>query len=148
MVRFTFKYLKPVALFLAIVVLFQCCVVYDKKPVSIRKAVNANHKEIKYIKIEMVSGEKLIVNSIYYKGNDLFYSKKVESREKIENSDFYRTGNFIAEVKIDEDKIVKIKLHNKEKSIICSVLLIFLGIPIIISGIALIVVAAQGYSLD
>jgi len=131
MIRFTFKYLKPVALFLSIVVLFQCCVVYDKQPVSIDQAINKDHKKAKRIKIEMVDGQKLIVDSIYYKENDLYYSKKVEYREKIENSEFYRTKMYTAEVKIGEDKIVKIRLHNKEKSSTHSILLI-LGIPIVI----------------
>jgi len=72
MIRFTFTYLKPVALFLAIVFLFQCCVVYDKKPVTIEEAINKDHKKQKRIKIEMTGGEKHILDSIYYQNSELF----------------------------------------------------------------------------
>jgi len=143
MIRFTLKYLKPIALFLSVMVLFQCCVVYDKQPVSIRKAINKNHDRVKWIKIEMLDGQQLIADSIYYKGNDLYYSKQVKSREKIENSDLYRTGKFTAEVKIDEDKIVSIQFHNKGKSIGFSVLI---GISIFIIGFVIIGGAANGFS--
>jgi len=68
MTRFTFKYLKPVALFLAIVFLFQCCVIYDKKPVSIDEAVS----EAK-VKIITNDGEKLIFNDIYHKSDGKLY---------------------------------------------------------------------------
>jgi len=116
MIRFTFIYLKPVALFLAVLVLFQCCVVYDKKPVTVEEAIDKDHKKAKRIRIDMVDGEKLIADSIYYKENNLYYPKKVKSREKIENSEFYKSKSYIAEIRIDEDKIKDIWLQNRRKS--------------------------------
>ena len=71
MTRFTYIYFKPVALFLSIVVLFQCCVVYDKT-VTVEEAINKNHKRYGRIKNEMTEGKKLILDSIYYKENELF----------------------------------------------------------------------------
>jgi len=44
MIRFTFKYLRPVALFLAIVFLFHCCKVYHKETVSVEQAINTEAK--------------------------------------------------------------------------------------------------------
>jgi len=68
MIRITYTYLKPVALFLAIVLLFQCCVIYDNKPVNIDEAV-AKAK----VKIITNDGEKLIFNDIYYKSDGKLY---------------------------------------------------------------------------
>ena len=144
MTRFTFKYLKPIALLLSVLVLFQCCTVFDKRPVSIKKAINKDPEQVKWILIKTHDGQKLIVNSIYYKGDDLYYSKEVKSREKIENSDLYRTKIFMAEAKIDENNIAIIKLHNKGKSITRSVLL-GLGIPIlIIVGYTSYIISTEG----
>ena len=70
--KFTINRLKPIVLFLSILVLFQCCVVYDKKPVTIEEAVNVDHKIVKPIKVEMEDGERIIVDSLYYKENELF----------------------------------------------------------------------------
>jgi len=40
MIKFADTYIKPIAIFLSIIVLFQCCIVYDKKPVTIDEAIN------------------------------------------------------------------------------------------------------------
>ena len=77
MTRFTFSYLKPVALFPSIVVLFRCFRVYGKTSVTIEKAVNVDHEKIKHIRIDMVYGAILFIDSIYFKGDDVCYNKKV-----------------------------------------------------------------------
>jgi len=139
MIRFTFTYLKPVALFLSIVVLFQCCVVYDKKPVSIEEATNINHKIVKRVKIEFIDGYKLIFDSIYYKKNELHglltkSNKRIKSEitEDIYPPEYsysiYVKSKF--EIQIDEEKIKQIKLHNKNRTIELN-----FWIPVIIVGL-------------
>ena len=131
MIRFTFTYLKPVALFLAILVLFQCCKVYDKKSVTIEEAINVDHKKVKRIKIDMLGGEKYILDSVYYIENELYGLVKKPNEDKViptwtetkytnDSVPFTYTHSRIewhkSEIKIDEDKIVKIRLHNIAKS--------------------------------
>jgi hypothetical protein len=77
MIRFTFKYLKPVALFLAILVLFQCCKIYDKQPVTVEQAISD-----KRVKIITTDGSEYVFDNIYYKDNGLLYGipRKKESQ--------------------------------------------------------------------
>ena len=119
MIRFTFTYLKPVALFLSMVVLFQCCKVYDKTPVTIEQAINIDHKKVKRIKIDLVGDKKLILDSIYYKKGQLYGLMKVTKKTKVtqEYGQVWteREKNKI-EIEINEDEIIQIRLHNKAKS--------------------------------
>ncbi len=81
MVRFTFKYLKPIALFLSITFLFQCCKIYDKKPVTIEQAMSENR-----IKIITKDGREYIFDKIYYKNDSLLYGlmrKKTSDTKEI-----------------------------------------------------------------
>jgi len=81
MVRFTFKYLKAVALFLSIVILFQCCIIYNKKPVTVDQAIDENR-----VKIITTDGRKYVFDSIYYKSDSLLYGirrKKTSYTEEI-----------------------------------------------------------------
>ena len=57
MIRFLNTSLKPISLFFIIIILFQCCKVYDKKPVTIERAINKDPKKEKRIKIEMAMGD-------------------------------------------------------------------------------------------
>ena len=123
MTRFTYKYLKPVALFLAIVFLFQCCKIYDKRPVTVEKAITVNHKKVKRIKIDMFDNKKLVLDSIYYKDNELF--------------GFLTRKNI--EVNINEDKIIQIRLYNSKKSKTGTVFLVFGSI---VTGIIILVSVA------
>ena len=68
MVRFTYKYLQPVELFIAIAFLFQCCKVYNRETVSIEEAVGHGKEGIKIIAND---DRKFYFNSTYYK-NDTF----------------------------------------------------------------------------
>ena len=79
MVRFTFKYLKPVALILAIAILFQCCKIYDKHPVSLEQAMTKTR-----MKITTTDYKYYLLDSIYYKpdGNLYGVSKKNVDRTK------------------------------------------------------------------
>jgi hypothetical protein len=119
MTRFTFACLKPVALFLSMIVLFLNCKVYDKTPATIEQAINKDHKKAKRIKIEMVDGEKIILDSVYYKDNELF-GLLAKSKEKSTSS---KASNVKEEVKIDKDKITQIRLQNRAKSITGTVFL-------------------------
>ena len=96
MVRFTYKYLKPVALFLAIAVLFQCCKVYDKRPVILDYAINKTQ-----LKITTTDGKKIVFSSIYYKNDSLLYgmtSKKtydtLETKIPIEKIKVQKTVSY------------------------------------------------------
>jgi len=68
MIRFIFKYLRPVALFLSIAVLFQCCKIYDKQPVTLEQAINESR-----LKIKAIDGGKYIFDDIYYNNDSLLY---------------------------------------------------------------------------
>jgi hypothetical protein len=116
MIKFTFNYLMPVTLFLSIVVLFQCCAVYDKKQVTIEEAINKEHKEAKYIKI--ISKRKHYKSecryeSIYYKDNVLYGVITIPARPETIwiNGVQFPTGpeeKYVAQ--INEDEIVRIYL--------------------------------------
>ena len=66
MIGFTFKYLKPVALFLSIAILFQCCKIYDKQPVTVEQAISE-----KRVKIITNDGREYVFDHIYYKNDSL-----------------------------------------------------------------------------
>ena len=115
MINLNFKYLKPIALFLAIVVLFQCCVAYDKQPATIDETIKKNHKIQKRIKIEMIDGTKLILDSIYYKDNELYGLRtkpKVKTYAKYDEGTYTKYERIKIEVKIEEDKIIQIQISN------------------------------------
>ena len=131
MIRFTFTYLKPIALLLSVVVLFQCCKVYDKQSVSIEQAINKDPKKAKRVKIEMDDGEKIVLDSIYYKDNELY---GLLSKPK-ENSTSAKAMKVKEEIKIEEDKIVQIRPQNRAKSITVTVFImagsVFAGLIIL-----------------
>ena len=126
MTKFTFKYLKPVALFLSIVVLFQCCKVYYKEPVSVDEAMN---NKLKKVKIITTDDRELKFDSIYYK-NDKLYGLLRAKKGK-------------SEIIIKEESIKEIYFLNPNKSAGFTLLLIF-GVPIAISGIWAIIECADG----
>ena len=82
MIGFTFKYIRPIALFLAVLVLFQCCKIYDKQPVSVEQAISE-----KRVKIITTDGKEYIFDNIYYKSDSLLYGsikiKKSDTKEII-----------------------------------------------------------------
>lgn len=81
MIRFVNKYLKPVALFLSFIVLFQCCKIYDKKTVTVEQAISE-----KRIKIITKDGREYIFDRIYYKNDSLLYGltrKKTSDTKEI-----------------------------------------------------------------
>ena len=116
MISFTFKYLKPVALFPAVAILFQGCKVYSyhKETATIDEAINSDLKRVKVIAYD---GRKYEFDSIYYK-NEKLYGLLV--KEKFE-------------VLIYHETIREIHLYNAKKSRGLSALLSF-GIPLTIIG--------------
>jgi hypothetical protein len=120
MIRFTFKFLKPVAIFLAIAVLFQCCKVYHKDPISVDVAVS---NEVKRVKVITNDDRVYVFDSIYYKQDKLYgLSAKKDKSELL----------------IIEESIKEIHLYNPGKSTGMTVLLI-LSIP---AAFAVIVIIA------
>ncbi len=126
MIRITCKYLKPVALFLSIVVLFQCCKVYYKEPVSVDEAMN---NKLKRVKIITIDDRELEFDSIYYK-NDKLYGLLRAKKGK-------------SEVPIKEESIKEIYFLNPNKSAGFTLLMIF-GIPLGIIGIMYLVAISDG----
>jgi hypothetical protein len=96
--------------------------VYDKRPVSIEKAINVNPKKVRYIKVDMFGNKKLILNSMYYNDNQLY---GVLAK--------YKKGNSI--VKINEDQIIRIRLYNNAKSISGTVFLVIGCLGLIVAGL-------------
>jgi len=103
MIRFTLKYLKPVSLLLVIVFLFQCCKAYDMHPTLIENAVGSQKK---YVKIVTVDDREFLFDSIYYKNEVLYGTKKKSTKKNI------------LEIKLREDEIKEVYIHvlNREKS--------------------------------
>lgn len=104
MIRFTLKYLKPVALFLSVIVLFQCCVIYDKKPVNIDEAV----AETKKIKIITNNGETISFENIYYKSDGNLYG--LSSKNMIDTLEIK-----IPKTQIKEFRVITNQNRAKEK---------------------------------
>jgi len=125
MIRFTFTYLRPIALLLSIVVLFQCCKIYDKRPVSVEAATK---NKIKRVKIITIDDRILVFDSIYYKEEKLYGMSKAKEIK--------------AEVLIKEESIKEIHLYNSKKSITATVFLV-LGsawvFALLVSGVVLII---------
>jgi hypothetical protein len=118
MVRFTYKYLKPVALFLSIAVLLQCCKVYYKKPVSIDEALKS---DIKRVKIITTDDRVFVFDSIYFAHDRLYgHLIKIKGQNKTE-----KVG-----IGIKEDTIKEIFLYSKKKSKGLTAALLVVGIPI------------------
>jgi len=128
--RFTFKYLKPVAVFLIIAFLFQCCKAYDLKLTPIEKAVGPQKK---YVKVVTVLGEEILFDSIYYRNNQLYglvkESKHTERRE----------------IELQEDSISQVQIHvlNKPESNRRTLMLIVIPVTII-GGIILVGILVFG----
>jgi hypothetical protein len=106
MIRFTFKYLKPVAFFLSVVVLFQCCKIYDKRPVTIDHAINETR-----VKIITTDDRKYVFDNIYYKSDSLLYGIMRKNK------------SFTEEIIIPIETIKEIHLYNRKKSITATVFL-------------------------
>lgn len=131
MVRFTYKYLKPIALFLSIMVLFQCCKVYDKRPVSIDQALNVDHSKVKRIKVDMFGSKKLVLDSIYYKNGEPYGLLSKSTKKNL------------MEEKIEEEEIIKILLYNQKKSTTATVFAVVVPVT---AGLALFIAIAFAFS--
>lgn len=118
MIRFTYTYLKPVALFLSIAFLFQCCSVFVKKRITIEEAINKDDEEAKYIKI--------ITKSKHYRGEyqyeSIYYKDKVLYGINKTHETFRKNGQVIPigpeeiyEEPINEDHIKRIYLLTPRK---------------------------------
>ena len=146
-IRFTFIYLKPVAFILSVIVMFQCCVTYDKKSVSIDQAINKNHKIQKRIKIESKYEYIMILDSIYYKDNELYGLRtkpKVKTYAKYDEGTYTKYERIKIEVKIEEDKIVQIRISNTSISRGRTVGLM-LGVSLVLLCIGMIAAMATHY---
>ena len=109
MIRFTRTYLKPVALFISIIVLFQCCVVYDKqKPVQVEQAIGTHEKGVKVITND---DRQFIFNSLYYE-EDILYGELHKPK----------AGQEVT-VKINPDSIKEIRLFSEKKTRIVRIVL-------------------------
>jgi hypothetical protein len=124
MIKFTYKYLKPVALFLAVAVLFQCCKAYDLQTRPIEQAVGP---QIRYVKIITNDNREYLFDSLYYK-NDVLYGHLQKSTKKNP-----------LDIELKEDKIKEIYIHvlNPKKSkwrtaalivVPCSIILALFGL--------------------
>jgi hypothetical protein len=110
MINATFTYLRPIALFLIVAILFHNCKAYYRKPVAVEEAVRPDKKRVKIITID---NRKLIFDSIYYKNDTLcgLLRKNKTIKQK-------------TEVNIPIHAIKSIHLLNKPKSVILTVVLI------------------------
>ena len=123
MTRFTYNYLKPVALFLVVVFLFQCCKVYDKQPVSIDEAIN---NDIKRVKIITNDDREYVFDSIYYKNDKLYGLLVIKGKDQ--------------EIIISSDSIKEIRLYSQKKSGIAAFVVTF----VVLGGL----IGAMAYSVN
>ena len=101
MIRFTFQYLNPVALFLSIAVLFQYCIAYDKQSVQIEQAIGTHENGVKII---LKDDREFNLNALYY-NDDMLYGEIHKPK----------AGQEVA-VKINPDSIKEIHLFSKKKT--------------------------------
>ena len=122
-------YIKPISLFFIIILLFQGCIVYKSKPVTLEEAVEANtqvkiktknNKTIKFKKITFEEGSFYGVNNIY-KDDPFEVSKKVVVKTPID-------VNIVESVKI-MDKTLTIILPFATPIILLGILIIAYTIP-------------------
>ena len=66
---FTFTCLKPVALLIIAVLLFQSCRVYEIQPVTLEQAIEPNKKKVKIITVD---DRTLYFDSLYFKNDKLY----------------------------------------------------------------------------
>jgi len=129
MMRFDFSCFTQVILFIPVLILFQNCVVYNKQPVSLEQAINVDHKVVKPIKVELINGSELIVDSVYYEDNQLhglrvspkkekiMYEKREKITEDRYHVDYYYKWEYQKkEIKIEEDEILKIFIPDRPKN--------------------------------
>ncbi len=114
--RLIFNHIRQTALFLTIPILFQCCKIYDKKTVTIEDAIGRDFNKTKRIMIEMKTGEKIKVDSLFYKNDELFAIKSSKEKVYDELKRNYVTKTNVYELRIIEEDILKIRIYNKGKS--------------------------------
>jgi hypothetical protein len=125
MIRFSFNYLRPVALFLSVIVMFQCCKVYHKETVSLDEALES---DIKRVKIITKDDREFVFDSIYYTHDKLYgHLISIKGKNKTEN----------AGININKESIKSIHFYNKSKSGKMTALVVIGGI---VGGVGLIII--------
>jgi len=119
MIRFTFTYLRPIAILLLFVFLLQCCKAYSLKSTSIEDAVGPQRK---YVRVVTVQGEEILFDSIYYRNDKLYGLIKESKNTKKE------------EIELQEDNILQVQTFvlNKPESTRRTLMLIV--IPVVTIG--------------
>ena len=136
MVTITYKYLKYFGPIISAIILFQSCKVYDKKPVSLGYATMIDHSIFKSVKVEMLNGEEFVFDSIYFKGTELYGLMEIKEKVYDESKEKFVKRKSKTEVKIDKDKIQKIRLQNSNKSgWVTAFVVIGIAIPTILLGL-------------
>jgi len=121
------NYLEQLGMLLCALILFQSCVVYQKTPVTLAQAADANKKA----KVEMKSHETYRFKSI-----------------ALENGQYYglqKARNELVKIPLDADGISKIRLHDKSESTQATV---FLGIVTLVVPVISCLVAMDSISLS
>ena len=108
------KYLKPIALFLAVTFLMQSCVVYASNIVSLEQAAKSELQ----VKITKKNGEKRRFARVVLDKNGQFYGKKFVNTVRPSNT-------FL----IDKDNIVAVQPQDKKTSTILNI-----AVPLVIVG--------------
>jgi hypothetical protein len=131
---FKCAYPKPVALFLFVVVLFQCCRVYEIVPVTLEQAIGSDKKNVKIITVD---DRTLYFDSIYF-NNDKLYGLMNKNKNLKQKT----------EVEIPQERIKNIYLLNIKKSRTKTILFSII-VPIgILSVIIVIAGATADYSIS
>ena len=126
------NYLEQLGMLLCALILFQSCVVYQKTPVTLAQAADANKKA----KVEMKSHETYRFKSI-----------------ALENGQYYglqKAHNDPVKVPLDADGILKIRLQDKSASTQSTVFLgiVAVGVPVIIYVVSINSIEASGMGWD
>ncbi len=97
------KYIETLAMLLSALILFQSCVVYQRTPVTLAQAADANKKA----KVEMKSHEKYRFKSIVSE-NGRFYGLK-------------KTNDDMVKISLEENNILSIRLQDKSTSTLATI---------------------------
>jgi len=136
MIRFTFTYLRPVAILLLFSFLFQCCKAYDLKLTPLEEAVGPQKR---YVKITSNDLREHLFDSIYYK-NDTLYGLLRKSAK-----------NNILEIEIQKEDIKEIQIHvlNKQKSKRRTAILIAIPLTFVaFAGVIYLIADNMTYTID
>lgn len=131
------RHIKKLAMFLAILFLFNCCKTYQKQPITISEAIYSNQK----VKIKTSDNKQYTFCKLILNNEQLYGITKINSRSAKKLDSYIvncSVDGKIAKIKLQQNKIFAVYPFNKKKALIGNVL-IPIGSTIIVFGVVLLI---------